>query len=181
MSDASLFSFFFSLAHKNQFLDWLIIFFAEYLIFILAIIAAILILKEKDWHRRFYFAALAIISTILSRAVFTEIIQFYYYHPRPFAAADISPLINHAATSSFPSGHMAFFSIVLTVWLINRRIGAWFAAGAFLVGVSRIAAGIHWFTDILGGIFVGALGFFIIYYLLKLKGATPNGRAGRQS
>ena len=176
MSDASVFSLLYGLVHKNQFLEWFLVFLAEYFIFVLALIAVLLVLREKNWRRRAYFAALATISTILSRGIFTELIQFYYYRPRPFAAMDFSPLIDHAATGSFPSGHMAFFSVVLTVWLINRRAGAWFFLSSILIGLARVAAGIHWPSDILGGALVGALGFLTAYYLLKFRGLTSNAR-----
>ena len=174
--DQQIFSWLYNLADKNQLLDWFLMFLAEYLIFILAIAAVILILKEKNWRRRAYFAALVIISTILSRGIFTELIQFYYHRLRPFAAMDFEPLIYHAATSSFPSGHMAFFSVVLAVWLINRRAGVWFFVGSILIGLGRVAVGVHWPTDILGGILVGVISFFITYYLLKLKGFTLDGK-----
>ncbi|MDP3991343.1 MAG: phosphatase PAP2 family protein [Candidatus Colwellbacteria bacterium] len=174
--DQQIFSWLYNLADKNQLLDWFLVFLAEYLIFILAIAAVILILKEKNWRRRAYFAALVTISIILSRGIFTELIQFYYHHPRPFVAMDFEPLIYHAATSSFPSGHMAFFSVVLAVWLINRRAGVWFFVGSILIGLGRVAVGVHWPSDILGGILVGALSFFITYYLLKLKGFTLDGK-----
>jgi len=174
--DQQIFPWLYNLADKNQLLDWFLVFLAEYLIFILAIAAVILILKEKNWRRRAYFAALVTISTILSRGIFTELIQFYYHRPRPFAAMDFEPLIYHAATSSFPSGHMAFFSVVLAVWLINRRAGAWFFVGSILIGLGRVAVGVHWPSDILGGILVGALSFCIAYYLLKLKGFTLDGK-----
>jgi len=174
MSDASLFSLFHGLANKNQFLDWLIIFFAEYFIFILAIVAVILILGEKDWRRRAYFIALVVISTILSRGIFTELIQFYYHHPRPFVTLGFTPLIDHAPTSSFPSGHLAFFSVALTMYLFNRRVGIWFMLGTLLIGLARVSAGIHWPADVLGGIAVGSIAFLSTYYLLKIKGLTSN-------
>ncbi len=178
MSDASVFSFLFGLAHKNQFLDWFLVFLGKDLIFILGIVFVILVLREKDWRRRFYFSALALISVILSRGIITPLIQFYYDKPRPFTILDIQSLINHAATPSFPSGHITFIvPIALTVWFINRRVGIWFIISAILIGLARISAGIHWPSDILGGIVVGTLSFFAIYHLLKLKNRTT-GDAG---
>src|SRR3989344_8484581 len=118
------FSFLYDLADKNQFLDWFLIFGAEYLIFLLGAIFIFFLLKEKDWRRRFYFFALAFISTILSRGIITSLVRLYYDKPRPFTILDVQTLIEHAATPSFPSGHVAFIiPIALTVWLINRRIG----------------------------------------------------------
>ena len=175
MSDVSVFSFLFGLAHKNQFLDWFLVFLGKDLIFILGVAFVILVLKEKDWHRRFYFSALALISLTLSRGIITPFIQFYYDKPRPFTILDIQSLINHAATPSFPSGHIAFIvPIALTVWLINRRVGMWFIIGTIFIGLARISAGIHWPSDILGGVVVGTLSFLAIYYLLKLKNTTAD-------
>lgn len=171
--DERLFGILYGLTHKSQLFDWLIIFLAEYLIFILAFTAAIFILKEKDWRLRFYFFSLTIISVVFSRGIITSLIRFYYERPRPFVAMDITPLIDHAATGSFPSGHMAFIvPIVLTIWLINRRVGIWFLAGALFLGLARAATGIHWPTDILGGALVGTASFLATYYLLKLRGLT---------
>lgn len=181
MSDGSVFSFLFGLAHKNQLLDWLFVFLASYLIIFLVIVFLYFLFKEKDWRRRFYFSALAIISVLLSRGIITDLIRYFYNKPRPFAVLDINSLIEHSATASFPSGHMTFFiPIVLTAWLMNRKAGIWLSVGAVLIGISRIAVGIHWPSDILGGILIGAVSFFTTYYLLRLKGFTLNGRTVSQ-
>lgn len=170
MLDARVFAFLFELAHKNQFLDWLLIFLAQYLIFILGVVFVRLIIKERDWRQRFYFSTLAIISVILSRGIITTLIRFYYEKPRPFVALDISPLIGHAATPSFPSGHLAFIvPLVLVAWLISRRAGIWLLAGTILIGLARVAIGVHWPSDILGGFLIGAVSFAATYYLLKRK------------
>jgi len=175
MLDDKVFSLLYELAHKSQFLDWFLIFLGKYLIFILGIVFVILVLREKDWRRRFYFSALALISVILSRGIITPLIQFYYDKPRPFVILDIQSLINHAATPSFPSGHIAFIvPIALTAWFINRRVGIWFIISTILIGLARISVGIHWPTDILGGIAIGTLSFLVVYYLLKLKGVTSH-------
>lgn len=173
-----IFSFLHSFANQNQFLDWLIIFLAEYLIFILALIAIVLILKEKDWRRRAYFLALVVISTILSRGIVTELVQVYYPTPRPFVAMNFVPLVDHAPTSSFPSGHLAFFSVVLSVWVLDRKWGIIFLVGTLLIGAARVVSGIHWPLDILGGATVGTASFLAAYYALKLKGLTPHARTG---
>lgn len=175
--DQQIFSWLYNLANKNQLLDWLFIFLADYLFYILIAIFLWLILKEKDWRRRFYFGALTIISITLSRGIITPIIRFFYDRPRPFVADNIEPLINHITTHSFPSGHLAIFTpIFLILFLINRRLGFWFFVGAILIGIGRVATGVHWPSDIIGGIVVGALGFFATYYLLRFKGLTSHAR-----
>ncbi len=173
--DEKVFSILYGLANKNQFFDWLFIFLASYLIYILLALFIWFLLKEKDWRRRFYFGALAIVSVLLSRGIITDLIRYFYDKPRPFALLDIESLISHSATNSFPSGHLTFLvPIALTLWLMNRRLGLWFLVGALLIGVGRIGVGIHWPSDILGGFAIGAISFGIIYYLLRLKGLPQN-------
>ncbi len=177
--DQYLFFFLYNLTHKNQFLDWLLVFFAKDIVFnwIVVLLGALLLISflEKDWRRRFYFSSLTIISVILSRGIVTEIIRYFYHHPRPFTVLDIEPLISHAATASFPSGHMTFIiPIALVFFLMRRRLGTWFLLVSVFIGLARIAVGVHWPIDILGGIIVGAVSFMAVYRLLKLKGFTPN-------
>lgn len=72
---------------------------------------------------------------------------------------------------SFPSGHVmaavALWGLVpLVVALYTRRRRVWWAtvmaSGALIVaiGASRIYLGVHWFSDVVGGLIVGA--FFLV-------------------
>jgi undecaprenyl-diphosphatase len=72
---------------------------------------------------------------------------------------------------SFPSGHVmaaiALWGLMpLVVSLYTRRRAIWWAsvaiAGALIAGIaaSRIYLGVHWFSDVTGGLIVGA--FFLI-------------------
>jgi membrane-associated phospholipid phosphatase len=60
--------------------------------------------------------------------------------------------------SSFPSGHAATFAVWAGVWAFSTRRRGWFIfslALALLVGISRMAVGVHWPTDVLGGLALG--------------------------
>ena len=116
-------------------------------------------------EQRFLLGALA---TILSRGIITPILEHFINSPRPFVATGIDPLIKHAATNSFPSGHIAFIvPIAIALWYINKKAGWWAYVGVFLIGVSRVAIGVHWPTDILGGVLVGIVSFAIAKKLLS--------------
>ncbi len=89
-------------------------------------------------------------------------IKLFFPSPRPFASLDIPPLVvGDNPYGSFPSSHAAFFAALgMTMYFCNPKLGKWFIAGAVLIGVARMAAGLHWPTDILAGLGLGcALGW----------------------
>jgi undecaprenyl-diphosphatase len=57
---------------------------------------------------------------------------------------------------SFPSDHAAAaFAIAFAVFAFSRRAGAVFLAIAALIGLSRIALGMHYPSDVVAGMLVG--------------------------
>ena len=164
--DQKSFEILWNFANKSGILDAGIIFFAKYLTYFL-VIALIIWLFSKDSHKRLFIFAELSIAAIVARGLITEWIRFAYYHARPFEALGFQSLIPESG-ASFPSGHMTFlFALGLVVWLYNRKFGYWFLGLSFVVGIARIAAGVHWPMDILGGILVGVLSAIFIHKLLK--------------
>jgi len=81
--------------------------------------------------------------------------------PRPLAVLPeemvtvIGPGLRRGA---FPSGHTATMALFAGIWALStsRRLFHWMALTlAVLVGVSRMAVGVHWPTDVLGGFALG--------------------------
>ena len=117
----------------------------------------------------------SLIAGLIS-SLLTQGIKWSLQWPRPGLVIDPEhfQLIGSALSSSpaFPSGHTAaailLASIICLYW---RR--AWvffiFFGFALLVGISRIAVGVHWPEDVLGGIVVGwtsaVLGFYFTTYI----------------
>ena len=143
---------------------YVVIFSAKYLGYILLAVFAALFFRNRN--RNFLFISL--ISALVSRLIFTEIIRFFYFRPRPFVDQGISPLFEHAQTSSFPSGHAAFFfALSAGVYSFNKKAGLWFFTLSAAISLARVFAGVHYLTDVLGGLAVGIFSFWLVKYLYK--------------
>ena len=112
--------------------------------------------------------SLAFISFVVSRGIVTNIIDNLLQSPRPFTALGVEALINHTNVNSFPSGHMAsLIPIVLTLMIVKKRSGIWMLIATLAIGLARVITGVHWPSDILGGIVVGVLSFSAVYFIFR--------------
>ena len=173
--DKELFSFLYGLTGQSRVLDWLFIFFAKYLFWFIIIWFFWVIFTKKDWggilpvwKNRFQYLSLAFISFVVSRGIVTNIIDNLLQSPRPFTALGVEALINHTNVNSFPSGHMAsLIPIVLTLMIVKKRSGIWMLIATLAIGLARVITGVHWPSDILGGIVVGILSFSAVYFIFR--------------
>ncbi|MEK7507778.1 MAG: phosphatase PAP2 family protein [Patescibacteria group bacterium] len=161
-ANQDIFRLFFVFAHQNQFIDTLIVFLATYFPYLLIVGFLAFSFSRKDRREGLFIFIEGMLAAIISRSIITESIRFFYDHPRPFAALDLSPLV-HSSSNSFPSGHAAiFFAMATTLYFFDKRLGGWFFLLALINGISRVTAGVHWPLDILGGAVIGiASGFFV--------------------
>lgn len=157
--DLSLFYAIHSLAGRFPLLDAIIVFVGDYLIY--AVIAGVVCLAAYAWHKRQrqmfagYFVAL--ISALAARFVVASVIRLFYARPRPFTALDVPHILNDSAYS-FPSGHTIFmFALAAAIYRYNKALAWWLAAAGLLIGAARIAGGVHYPSDIAGGIALGIL------------------------
>jgi undecaprenyl-diphosphatase len=87
-----------------------------------------------------------------------QVIAHLWERPRPFTT---HPALTHVLSArttdpSFPSDHAAAaFAIAFAVLAFSRFGGALFLVTATLIGISRIALGMHYPTDVLAGLLVG--------------------------
>ena len=167
--DLKTFNFLHSFAGRGTFIDFFVVFFAKYLSYFLVLAALFFLFYviKSSFRLRFYVLFFTILTLILSRGVLVSVIRFFYHKPRPFTALEFAPLVS-SGSFSFPSGHAAFFfALALVIFSFNKRWGWWFLGLSFLNGVARVVAGLHWPSDILGGIGVAIISFFIIKKLMN--------------
>ncbi len=140
-------------------IDQVILFANKYsIIFFSAVILFYLFRK-----RRIFWTAL--LSAGLSRGILTEAIAYLYNRPRPFEELEDVKLLVEASNlhSSFPSGHASFlFAVAFSVFLYRRKIGFVLILLALAVSVGRIYLGVHYPSDILGGIILAMISVWVV-------------------
>jgi undecaprenyl-diphosphatase len=101
------------------------------------------------------------------------VLFFFWQRPHPFESHSDVIKINlnnlNVAASSFPSSHTYIaFAIAISVFLYgHRRLGALLFILAMLVAVGRIGVGLHYPSDVLGGIILGILSGIIVYFIVR--------------
>jgi undecaprenyl-diphosphatase len=164
--NASLFELINQYAGKNQFLDYLAVFFSEYLQYVLVLVFVVLLIKNFNKYQSLFLKVAA--SAILGRIVITEMIRSIWFVQRPFVENSVNLLMEHSPSASFPSGHASlFFAVSTAVFFYNKKAGAFLFVLSVLVSVSRVFAGVHWPADVIVGAVVGILSGWAINKILK--------------
>lgn len=141
--------------------DTTIIFFGHYVPYVVLLFVLYFMYRAtqrkagsaSDWH----VYVVAILSGLVARYGVAEAIRFFYHRPRPFLALDLPHLLTETSYS-FPSGHaIFFFALAAGIYTSNKRLGAGLFVAAVLIGLGRVAAGVHYPSDILGGALLGIL------------------------
>ncbi len=92
-----------------------------------------------------------------------------FNRPRPFdpsSGINAHLLFYTPSDPSFPSNLAAVvFGLALAVWLMNRRWGKWLLVMAFVACFARVYVGIHYPSDILGGMASAVVGVALAYFL----------------
>lgn len=92
-------------------------------------------------------------------ALLSWLIGHVMYTPRPFVLDMGHKLISHKDNGSFPSNHMMLMTIMTTTLLLGRHMRLFWGmlVLSLLMGWSRIYLGVHFPSDIAGGLIIGAL------------------------
>ncbi len=162
-SEAFFVSAFNSVAVQSPLLSGMTVFFAEYFPYAIAgLFLWFAITRVFPPKKRLSLVVEGFGSALLARAG-VEVIRIFIHRPRPFVADPSIIALISESSFSFPSGHASFFFAVSTVvFLHDKRWGVCFYIASALIGIARVVAGVHYPSDILGGIVLGVLiGLFV--------------------
>lgn len=120
-------------------------------------------LRFRDWRRAI---AAAVLSAGLALAIGKGISELVD-RARPFVADPhgVHLFSSHAADPGFPSDHAtAAFAIAVAILLRKRGWGVAALVAATVLAVGRVALGVHFPSDVLGGAVLGAAAAFFLWW-----------------
>ena len=114
--------------------------------------------------------------TLIFSEIITTILKLSFGRSRPYEVLSSIVKLAKVSTASFPSGHTsAAFAVAMSLLTLFPEkkviiIIAYF--GALAVGYSRMALGVHYPSDVLGGAIIGNVATFICICGLKSNLST---------
>ena len=154
----------FAATHAPEFFAFL----AEDFGYVLILVLLYFLLTHED-RKRGTRELLVILSAAALAWILAHVIKYFYYTPRPFVALqNVNLLFPHEADGSFPSGHAAFSAALsMAMYFSHKRLPAVLAVGALIIGIARVAAGVHFPIDIIAGFVLGAIIAGTAYLLIR--------------
>lgn len=119
------------------------------------IVLTIVLLCFKQTRKAGIYSACALVlSLIVNNLILKNLIN----RVRPYEVVEgLQCIVAPAKDASFPSGHTgaSFASAVAIYWQIPKKYAVFFVVLASLIAFSRLYVGIHYPTDVLGGLVTG--------------------------
>jgi len=165
--DTRIFLWLHSFANRSRQTDRLIVFIASHFAYLLAAAFPLyLLLIGVPFGEMLIAAGSAFLATLIARFGFVSPLRFSRPVPRPFLTHPIKSLFVITAPS-FPSGHSAFFfALAASVFFYSAGLGIIFFLATALMTAGRVAAGVHYPSDILAGMVIGITSAFFTYLYL---------------
>lgn len=168
-------------------MDSVIIFTAQYLLYIMVAGFAVAWLMRTDRSGKLNLALSAVIGLILI-GVFIYVAGALHDDPRPFMLnRSLNNMLDHADGNGFPSDHSAAAGLIAGLVLLrNRAFGAVLAVAAVLIAASRVAAHAHHVQDVVAGLAMGALAAWLAtllatMFITRFDIPARLGRKGKRS
>jgi undecaprenyl-diphosphatase len=148
--------------------DTLIAWLANYLLWVMAVVAVVFWLRNENRSGKVELAASAVVGLVLTFALI-KLLAHLHSDPRPFVQnPHLHPLISHSADNGFPSDHSAIAGLIATLVALRNRVwGLGLAVLAIVVAVARVAAHVHHVQDVVAGLAIGAAGAVIATLLMR--------------
>lgn len=144
-----------------------VVFIARWLVYVFVPLVVIAVCLSKGRARHAAWSrAVGALAVALFWALFVEKLVG---RVRPFSVSTaVQAWIAHPVTAAFPSAHAAAAFALATALIITDKRWAWVAIPlAVLVAFGRVAAGVHYPSDVLVGAALGVGSAYLVYYFAR--------------
>ncbi|MEP6992660.1 MAG: phosphatase PAP2 family protein [bacterium] len=127
------------------------------------------IIWRQRWQRA---AALAGGSALMALGV-GQLVGMVLPRQRPYEVlSHVHVLLAHAPDTSFPSDHAILVgAVTVGLWALSRRIDVLLVVAGLAVLVGRVYIGVHYPSDVIGGVLLGGLVAAAVRHLATHAGA----------
>ncbi|HFJ9420442.1 undecaprenyl-diphosphatase [Bacillus cereus] len=153
------------LGKQYSFLNPAIVFLAEYMVYMFALI--ILAYWFTGSRKSRMMVIQAMVAFVIAEVI-GKIAGKFHLNYQPFAVLpDVNKLVDHAVDNSFPSDHtILFFSICFSFWLVRKKTGWLWLILAPCIAISRIWVGVHYPFDVAVGALIGCISAVFSHWLV---------------
>ncbi len=170
--DTTVYHFINGFAGRSHILDTIMIFFAKDALEIYAalFIIAWFVLPKKDINNR-HALVMAGLSGVLA-LIINLVISHIWFRPRPFTVfqkGTFTQLVPHSPDASFPSDHASgSWGFAAGSWGKQQKwISYTFTIIAVIVMIARVFVGVHYPTDVIGGMVIGIIASRVMWKLSR--------------
>lgn len=125
------------------------------------VIGLVLLIPKKTRKCGIMVLAALLVMLVVNNMIIKNLVA----RPRPCATyPELVELVKIPHSYSFPSGHtVSAMAVAFTILTQHKKLGIVAFVMALLMGLSRLYVGVHFPTDVYGGIIVGALIALIVW------------------
>lgn len=140
----------------------------------ISILLALFLLSFRNKLRLAVF--LKALAVFIMSALIVWLVKSAWFRQRPFITYSDIQKLSEAGSSSFPSGHTT--EAFAMAWAITMLSGKWWITVsvyclAIFIAYSRMALGVHYPSDVLGGIILGTMiGFLTLKLAARITWQT---------
>jgi undecaprenyl-diphosphatase len=164
--DTSLFFYLYNFS-SSPVIKEIALFMGDYFIYIASVIFIFVVYKRKSRNSEkvaLYLSSL--VSVLLATAAIGQLTKFFYERPRPFIALSLPHFLT-GPSHAFPSLHTAYMYALATIaYFFDKRLAYFLYVSGLFVGIARITGGVHYPSDIIGGIVIGVSSALLVHTIV---------------